>query len=382
MLEFRIGYFARNIRRVLQTGDLHLQGKMLEQQVPVLDWIVQTADEREVDLVCITGDIAGWHVPHRATDAERNAFALFVFQLAAFADVVITMGNHDVAENWQWLAEGDTSYHNRVMGRVHFVDRPTALVFNDFRLQCMSYPAKHWVGTGADGEGDLRSAVTAATAELGSRVKPGERVFYTGHHGTIGCVFDGGRPAPAVDAENFTPEQVLATGCEAAGFNHIHIPQLALREGKTHRGWHVGAPYHLTFGDQGERGISVWEFSGTDEVTHEFIESPSKPWVTATGRWNGNGWDMDTEVPTTGKVRLRLSWRDGDDVDVAAALAMAGPDAKVETTVERHGVTPVTWDATATIIEQFAAWCRNNKGREPTDNELEAATKAAAEVES
>lgn len=396
MLEYRIGNFdrpgTRRVRRVLQTGDLHLQDKLLDRQRPVLQWIDGLVRSEGIDLVCITGDIAGWHVPHRASDAERNEFARFVFGLAMNADVVVAMGNHDIPSNWEWLGEGWAGVSNQVMDRIHFVDRPTSLRFGDFRLQVMTYPAKHWVGAGADGEGDLRAAVTEAAEYLGGLVghlvsEPDgdpvdDKVFYTGHHGTIGATY-GSRPAPSVEAENFTPEQVLATGCHAAGFNHIHLPQRGfLVDGVA--GHHVGAPYHLTFGDEGRRGVGVWSFEGA-VPEYQFHQSPSEPWVTVTGRWNGEGWDLD-DVPIVGasldKVRVRLTWSEGDNVDVAAALEQLGvKDAKVELTVEKRDAPAVQWDHSATLMEQFATWCRDARGREPTNNELGVVSKAAGEVE-
>lgn len=391
MLEYRIDNFDRRVRRVLQTGDLHLQDKLLERQRPILRWISDVVETEGVDLVCITGDIAGWHVPHRASDAERNAFARFVFRLCVKhdVDVVVAMGNHDLASNWAWLGEGWPNVSNQVMDRIHFVDRPASLRFGDFRLQVMTYPAKHWVGTGADGEGDLRAAVTEAAKHLGCMVNRvverlgdrGETVFYTGHHGTVGATY-GARPAPSVEAENFTPEQVLATGCHAAGFNHIHLPQRGfLVDGVA--GHHVGAPYHLTFGDEGRRGVGVWSFEAA-VPEYKFHRSPSEPWVTVTGRWNGESWDLDhDDKELSGKVRVRLTWSEGDGADVSEALKQIGAaDAKVELTVEKRDAPAVTWDHSATLVEQFASWCRDARGREPTDNELMVVSKAAGEVDS
>ena len=85
--------------RILHTSDLHLGRKTddldrLDEQRQVLDQIVKIANDKEVDMVLISGDIYDQFIP--SADAE-NLFYKFVSQLTRGGEcaVVAIAGNHD-----------------------------------------------------------------------------------------------------------------------------------------------------------------------------------------------------------------------------------------------------------------------------------------------
>ncbi len=306
-------------RYVMQTGDLHLQDKDLDDQVPVLRWIADQAAEQATDVFIIQGDLAGVPCPHHATDRERNALATFIGWLldAGVGLVVVSSGNHDIDANWLWI-NGGQGPDERMQGgdepirgwidRVLFVHEPTTLIVSHtpsgyvtatmpLVLHVMPFPSPTAVLDGAD------VAPEEVDAELTRRLKglftsfaeaaedAGDcPVIYSGHHGTSGALADNGQPLAREDVD--VPwNWIVDTGCHLALLNHIHLPQLV-----TPSVIHVGSPYPMTAGELHEKRVIVAYVSQlTDGVKWTSLPTPCVPRLRARGVWT---WDGDD--PTDG----------------------------------------------------------------------------------
>ncbi len=395
------------IRKILQTGDLHVKGRdeaedSLVEQESVLGWIADHVEEAGVDLVVIAGDLSGWTCPHRASDAERNAISRFIHDLRdAGALVIVLMGNHDIVDNWLWLSSGYGMPGDSAIDGVWLVTRPTTFTFDGdpalvggkqagVMVHAMPYPGKallvpEFKGSKDDLEDALLSEIEGTMKAFGRCADGwGGRVWYTGHHGTRGVVMDSGQPSVGTHPDELPLAFLALTGASAGGMNHIHLAQPA---GPFQ---HVGAPFQHTFGERALKYIGIWEARG-DGWAFRQIRTPHTRRFAAEAKWVQTGEDLTdgewrwvkdeglvvpSEETFTDEDRLRVRLRFPSAMaaaftnDAVAELTGCG-----RVTVERDAIreVEVRGDDVAkatTVPEAYTAWCEE-EGEQVTPRGLE-----------
>ena len=105
--------------KILHTADWHIGQRLhersrLDEHKQFLDWLLNTIEERKVELLLVSGDIFDTSLP---SAEATNLYYRFLYRLfnetAAYA--VITAGNHDSARHLEAPREF------LKMGRIHVV---------------------------------------------------------------------------------------------------------------------------------------------------------------------------------------------------------------------------------------------------------------------
>jgi DNA repair exonuclease SbcCD ATPase subunit/DNA repair exonuclease SbcCD nuclease subunit len=340
-----------DVRRVLVLGDLHLQADRLRDQAPVLDWVSDRINEQDVDVLVINGDVSGSACPHIASPAERNALLRFILtcQIVATREelyVIVVRGNHDVAADWDWLG---------AVPDVRWCDRPTSFDFDrGGLLHILPYPDKSWLASGTTSSTETSDQLTHGLGAImhgfAAATPPGVPSLLVGHVGTSGAEVRIGQPLIGQDVE--VPTNLLKqSGADAVLLNHIHMPQ-------EHNGIiHVGSPWPTRFGENEDKSVCLWHVR---EKRLERLATPHPKLRTAELQWNGIGWDGEpVDADDRTRLRLRLVYDEGAEIDVDAAKAMF-PDAATYR-VERQPIPKRRERAPEVVqargaVEQFVAF--------------------------
>jgi len=372
---------GRCVRTVLQVGDLHLRSSELADQEPVLRWIGDVCDDRDVDLVVLAGDLSGRAAPHLARPAERNALVSFLARMAEEArHVVVLRGNHDVPDDWKWIQDawpyGETSLRAWVTAPTTFAFRqdPEDADGPRLLLHCLPYPDRSWVAASArlDREeltGLVEGSLAAICAGWFTEKRPGDRSILSAHAATRGAVTSTGQPLIGTDVE--VPVTTLRqSGADLVLLSHIHKPQDASTDGRV---LHVGSPWPTDYGEQEDKRIVLAEVAAHD-VLPESLPTPCVRRVSVDLEWTGDSWRAPDGWETTddARVRLRLHYDEGQAVDLAAAEALV-PGAvatkleRVPRRIRRERAPEVI--AATTPVDRYCAFERS-EGRQPDEREL------------
>ncbi len=272
--------------RILHTADWHIGQRLHERQrtdehEKFLDWLLQTIQEHQVELLLVSGDIFDTALP---SSDSTNLYYRFLYQLFDETDAytVITAGNHDSARHLEAPREF------LEMGRIYVVglaDDPAKCVFtfprDNPRVAVAAVPYLS--------EGDLRHLSYETEVDRNERYREWLKAFYAdcvsampaelpkilmGHlfvqGGTIGTsernVQIGG--ATAVNASDF-PENV-----SYVALGHLHRPQTI--NGTDYPIRYSGSPIPLRFNETGYRKkVYLLELSDDGTLIHdEEIEVP------------------------------------------------------------------------------------------------------------
>jgi FAD/FMN-containing dehydrogenase len=312
---------------VLQTGDLHLSSRELDDQEPVLQEITQLLKNpaREIGVVVVAGDLSGTACPHLARPSERLALLRFLVACRRHGAICIVLrGNHDVADDWRWL--------NEVEG-IRFVDRPMTFILDGgaagkATLHCLPYPDRSWVAAAA---GKSAAEVTALMQQHLETIIRGFAVvepeiqsrLVVGHLNTRGAKASTGQPIIGSDVE--VPATLLdESGASLCLLNHIHLPQQA--SNARCPVIHVGSPWPTNYGETEQKRVAVVTPEGPDWC---FASIPTDPvqrltrglrWDVESRSWVPKDPDIATPVLTDKtRVRLQLHYDEGDDIDLTAA---------------------------------------------------------------
>jgi DNA repair exonuclease SbcCD nuclease subunit len=364
----------RQISRILQTGDLHVEDKHIDDQRPVLRWIAEQA--QDVDLLILAGDLCGWPVPYDPSPTEVQAIVDLI-QSASMrgVEVIVIGGNHDVFARWRILNGGD-----EWMRRVRWVETPTSILYRctgvvPTMVHVMPYPDIGAIVATARETGDVSQAeavgayvekTMAAFAEARkSAICP---AFYTGHHGTRGAMSDTGQPLVSEDVD--IPWSLIeSTGAVGAAMNHVHLHQVV--SGPDIPMVHVGSPYQRTFGETGVKYVGLFALAdgGCDFTA---IPTPSKRLRAYDARWvfdpdniTDGRWDWaDGEGPghhDGERVRVRLKYPAEiagtfQARDIAALFPGAEVVVERQPAAKRRERMPELRDAKG-LTEQFTTYC-------------------------
>lgn len=390
------------VHTVLQTGDLHLQSRELEDQQKVLAWIAGQVASRDVGLVVVAGDIAGMACPHLSRPAEREAFRTFLHEVTPMAPVVVLRGNHDVAADWRWLGS---------IPNVRWVERPETFLIGPHHahdeypgdmlvLHALPYPDRGWIAAQTESAEEttqrmsqaLRAIVagfTVAGMRPGETPTPYRRQILSAHINTGGALASTGQPLIGTDVE--MPAEWLE-GFPVVLLNHIHLPQDI---GNAH---HVGSPWPNTFGEEEEKSISVVSWEAKASPVHatrvtghlpivDRVWTPAPKRYTTTFRWAPESSDWEHVegrfLDLAGaRVRLKLIYDEGDPIDIPS-IERACEDA-LSVKIERNPVprrrerSPEVVAATDPV-ERFVAF-EESEGREVDDFVRDLATDFVAAV--
>ena len=161
--------------KILHTADWHIGQKLhersrLDEHEQFLDWLLETIQEREVDLLLVSGDIFDTSLP---SAEATNLYYQFLYRLFDETDAytVITAGNHDSARHLEAPREF------LEMGKIYVVgltDEPATCVFpfppDDPRVMVAAVPYLS--------ESDLRHLSYETEAERNERYRDWLKTFY------------------------------------------------------------------------------------------------------------------------------------------------------------------------------------------------------------
>jgi hypothetical protein len=227
--------------------------------------------------------LAAWLWPgdlfhQRSTPDDRNAVAQRLQAMAAHAPVVLTVGNHEVAEELVIFARLSAPWPIYVLtepGVAHFrtATRAAAACF------ALPYPHKaglvgagvEHAGLGQEARALLDPIFIAAADELQQAAKTGAIPLMVGHVNVGGSIASVGQPQIGRELE-LDPGLLARIGAgegTAVALNHIHRHQLI------HGAVYAGSIARLDFGEREPKGYVEWEYDATAGWTWRFVEVPT-----------------------------------------------------------------------------------------------------------
>jgi DNA repair exonuclease SbcCD nuclease subunit len=234
--------------KIAHISDLHLQEKVrFKPTLAVLNQFSAEVKKLEVDLVCVTGDIAGKDAPHRMSPRERLGLASWFRKLSETCPVLLLRGNHDQPGDPFIFEKCGATHPIRYVEDIERVD--------DFGLPVVCIPYTPIRGYGAD-LARMTSAEAHATAlqRLHNII---QTLCVTGP-----AILLGHMPVFGVSTGTFeiTSQRDLCPpvdffqpfGFLYVGLGHIHTAQHVYG-----RVFYAGSPYPTDHGDiHGEKGFN------------------------------------------------------------------------------------------------------------------------------
>jgi exonuclease SbcD len=293
--------------RLLHFSDLHLGAEIHGKRDPetgmhtqlkdflrCLDFMVETALERDVDAVLFTGDAYHFRRPDPLPQRE------FIKRIKTLSDrniaILLLAGNHDLPPSYGEASALDIFSVISIPG-VTFVRRPdvVSLVTRRGELQvvCLPYlPRRALVSVeeerGLDDEGIQRlmgRRVQEWLENLLRKSVPNDApLILAGHIWVQGAEFSGSERVLSSAFEPIIPPSVLRHQRFAyVALGHIHRHQ-AFDESKPHIVY-AGSLGRLDFGEEKQpKGFVVVELERTQkgnwEASWEFVQAPTRPFVT------------------------------------------------------------------------------------------------------
>jgi DNA repair protein SbcD/Mre11 len=386
--------------RIAHTSDLHIdeRGRMDDVRF-VLRSFLQSAAEREVDLIVIAGD----HFERRSTPAERVVLADFLQSAAEIAPVFAVRGNHDQLRDLEVFSRLETKHP------LHLFERPTAepesapfvhLMDASVGLIALPWFDKAHLVAGLDAEvdqemtrhqtiGAARALLTCLRTEATRIRAAGAIPILAGHVMVAGSEVSTGQTLIGTTVE-LSPADLLEVGAAYAALGHIHMHQL----------WHggrvaySGSPHRCNHGETERKGylLATLDDDGSF-VSNEFVELPARRMVHleadltdigaapghATKRSFVPGFDPEACAGALVRFRYRVRAEDLHLVDVASLemlIRQAGAeDVKLEAIVQSETRARAPEIVTAdTLPEKLDAYLQSKSIEvdEPTRSRLHA----------
>jgi DNA repair exonuclease SbcCD nuclease subunit len=277
------------VTKLLCTGDWHLgagtaygraPGDRLVDQAEVVQRIAALAVERNVDGVLLAGDLLEGPA---ATPEQLAVIADFVEACPCPILAVSGNGVHDLAMR----ETNGLAIFDRLDG-ITVSSRPDVYVFAGCAVATLPWvsPARL---VAARGGGD-RDEVNAETAELlvqvaargredCDRVAPGCPAILLAHWSVSGAALPAGLPTDTL-REPVIPADAL----DELGFDHVVLGHIHHGQSVGERGFYVGSPLPLNFGEGDDlHGVVILhtdEREAIDYYAAEFVPIPSRSFVT------------------------------------------------------------------------------------------------------
>ncbi|MBE9537601.1 MAG: exonuclease SbcCD subunit D [Proteobacteria bacterium] len=261
--------------RLLHTSDWHIGRQLhgvslLEDQAHVLDQIVSTVAEQDVDVVLISGDLYDRSVPPTEAVSLLNA-TLNRLCRELGVQVIIIAGNHDSAERLDFAADllCDAGLH--IVGPLSADIQPISLTVDDVTVDFFGLPyadparVRHVYGAELSSH---EEAMALLLESVKTKQQAGRPSVVLSH-----CFIDGGeesdseRPlsiggADRINADLFAPFTYSALG-------HLHRPQYKGREHVRYSGSIL--KYSFSEVDH-QKSVTLVNISAAGDVTTEYVE--------------------------------------------------------------------------------------------------------------
>ena len=374
--------------KILHTADWHIGQRLhersrLDEHGQFLDWLLETIQHREVELLLVSGDIFDTSLP---SAEATNLYYRFLYRLFNETDTytVITAGNHDSARHLEAPREF------LKMGRIHVVglaseaskcvlpfppDNPHVMVagvpyLSETDLPHVSYETE--IERNDRYRERLKSfyaeCVSAMPTEL-PKILMGHLFVQGGHvTGSERNIQIGG--ATAIHANDF-PE-----GVSYVALGHLHRPQTI--KGTDYPIRYSGSPIPLRFNETGYRK-SVYLLELSEEgrfIRDEDIEIPIfKELCTVTGDEESVLWEARTQTWDDKYIQVKLTLdtpRVGISDEIRQAFSERGGEVLiVEVELPEIGEGPtIPVEDMKHPVEIFEQFHRTNFDGEPPDNSL------------
>lgn len=274
--------------RVLHTSDWHVGKRLgrhdrMDEHRAALAAVERLADEHEVDLVLVSGDLFDRPMPPvEALGAVMGS----LLRLGATRPVVAVAGNHDSPDLFDALAP------LLLPGRVHLVGAirrpedggvlgpdtlgvPAAVACFPFlregRVVDFMAESGSWYGSYADKIAGLSSALgSAAAAAAGRDAVPLMLAHFMVSGVTLGRDGQRGERTLHIGDAYAATEQAIGAGPQYVAMGHIHAPQKV--PGAPVPARYAGSLLPLDFGEAGERkGVVLVEAEPGRMATTEFV---------------------------------------------------------------------------------------------------------------
>lgn len=373
--------------KILHTADWHIGQRLhersrLDEHEQFLEWLLETIQERKVDLLLVSGDIFDTSLP---SAEATNLYYRFLYRLFDETDAytVITAGNHDSPRHLEAPREF------LEMGRIYVVGlsgEAADCVFpfppDDPRVMVAAVPYLS--------ESDLRHLSYQTEAERNERYREWMKAFYADCVAAMpaklpkilmGHLFvQGGKTSDSerniqIGGATATHANDFPDGVDYVALGHLHRPQTI--KGAAYPIRYSGSPIPLRFNETDYRK-AVYLLALSDDGTlalDETIEVPvfkelctvegdegSILWEAQMGTWKGKYIQVKLKLdkPKVGvgdEIRQAFSERGGEVLSVEVELpeATSGPQISVEDMKRPEK-----------IFEQFYKW--KFEGKPPDDS--------------
>lgn len=373
--------------KILHTSDWHLGRRWkgqyrYDELKSVLDNLIETIGDEEVDLILHSGDLFDTRNP--PAQAEDLAYEFFVRAHAVGARSVVIAGNHD--------NPGSFDAQNRLtrMADVHLVGRPRSasnggvLTIETRSGEVAVIAALPFASPGQfvsgmdlvadDSQARVRYAhmFQAAVNNLAAAFRPDAVNLFMAHTHLDGAVLAQSERRVHVGEQWAGTRQDLPAQATYIALGHIHKPQKI--EGLLHA-YYAGSPLQLDFGEAGEEKSYIL-------VTAQPGQPPQvehRPYVGGQSliHWEGTWPEFESaaeSLSNSGWVRVQLSL-DEKDPEINRKVRELVPNAitvlppKVPQPEVDEDIRPQTG---ASLIEFYRAYRVGAHG-EPPDEELDSA---------
>lgn len=290
--------------RILHTSDWHIGKRIgrfdrMPEYVEALAEVERIADERQVDLVLVSGDVFDRPVP------PMEALGLALRTLVRLADsrpVVVVAGNHDSPDLFETLAPLLLSENVHVVGRIKAPDAGGILGPEELDLDvvvgCMPFLREarvvdflaetgSWYGQYAD---RIRAICEAYSDAMVQRAGNSAVPLLVAHFMVTGVKLGGhGQPRGERDLHigqaYSATEHAIPAGPQYVAMGHIHAPQPV--PGSPVPARYAGSLLPLDFGEAGERKsvVIVEAEPGRPATTEEIPIEVGRPLMRISGTW-------------------------------------------------------------------------------------------------
>jgi len=279
--------------KILHTGDWHLGAyvgpqcddpmKRMENTCKCLDFLVETAQKEQPDIILICGDI--FHtakVWSERSNIELRTSADYIRALARIAPVAVLYGtpNHDSYEQFKSLV-----WMSSITHKVYFFIEPELCTINTKSgpIQIAGLPGfdkghfrAKFPGLSVEEENHVFSQQLDVIIQgLSAQLDPDLPSVLMAHHTVVGCELDNGQHVFQANEVVINSNTLDNSNFDLVCLGHIHKAQLVLSCNKPV--YYSGSLDAFTFNDEDHvKGFWIHNIGGT----HKFYETPARKFKT------------------------------------------------------------------------------------------------------
>lgn len=278
--------------RLLHSGDWHVtQGDRIDGQRDVLQALVRSGVEHEVDAFVVPGDLSGTTVPHEMTRRERDVLCDVIQTAANYAPFFIVRGNHDDPADillFRRLAARHsitvlTHAERRIIGgRRDNLAHLHSLPYVTKRMLLASAGSPYGVEAQNIHAQALVEQLLLSWRDIETSPVPGAtplpRIMLA--HGNVGGSATAG-------GEKLIGREIdlMATLLDQLQMDYIALAHIHLAQDAGLFGRFPGSPYPVDFGETDPKGWLIVDVRRGMLPEVARVPSPAKPLVTIGARW-------------------------------------------------------------------------------------------------